>query len=202
MTYEVEYKFEINKDISEKIINNFKNNLPQTIIEQIDTYYDFKEKALLRNADKALRIRKSFKNIKDELTIPEVEITFKEPKFRKNSKTRNEINLTIQDYNGFHTLFSELTLLPIKTIKKSRMTYKDYLDDKNMEINVSLDTIEDLGYFIELESFTKEINKISKIEEKILSYWTRKLKGFNVKDQKPYLSIRESYLELLSKKEK
>ena len=134
------------------------------------------------------------------MSDPVIEITFKGPKFRKNSKTRHEINLNIQDFDGFHSLFKELGFLPIKVIKKSRITYKDYLSNENIAINVSLDFINDLGYFIELETFTKEIEKIPYIEEKIFSYWTAKLKTFNIKDEKPYLSIRKSYLELFNKK--
>jgi adenylate cyclase, class 2 len=115
----------------------------------IDAYYSLKP-------DEDLRIRRSDKG---------VFITFKGPKII--GKSRKEINLQVHDGKDADKLLNALGHQRICVIKKKRVEYE--IDDAS----VSLDTVEGLGDFAEIEIMTPEdrlsstLDKINKIAKKL-----------------------------------
>lgn len=198
MNYEVKFKFKIDIDIWKKIDSKLPREREITITHESDTYYDNDDLFKLALQDKALRIRKTEVRNGDSVKSTLIDITYKGPKLNIKSKTRKELNLVIDDLDGFDYLFQELNLKPIKTVNKIRITHVFKIEE-NIELKLSLDHIHGLGYYVELETFTDNIETIPFIETKLMEYWFKLLKISDVADEKPRISIRESYLELIIK---
>jgi adenylate cyclase class 2 len=199
--YEIEFKFEISKSLWEQLIKIFSESSIPYVSEEIDTYYENKGDNKLAPEDKALRIRKS-KSISAKQNEEKTELTFKGPKVSEKSKTRHEINLKIGNMKNFDLLLQQLGFNPVMIVKKVRTVVKFLLPKSDINLNLSHDVVENLGSFIEIETFTESFNQISDIEEKIMSYWNSLLDSLGIKEEKPRNSIRESYLELLQRKMK
>jgi len=92
--------------------------------------------------DEALRLR-----LVDKKTV----ITFKGPKLGKRSKGRIEEETAVEDYSTMKKILINLGFKEVKEIIKKR----DYYLFKDVEI--CLDFIEDLGYFVELEIMSEDL---------------------------------------------
>lgn len=132
--YEIEIKSRVS-DLGEienrirKLGGEFKNE-----IFQYDFYFqhpcrDFKE------TDEALRIRKEG---------DEVFITYKGPKIDKETKTREEIEIKTDE--KIIDMLEGLGFTLAGTVKKTR---KNYILNG---LGISLDSVENLGYFVEIET--------------------------------------------------
>ncbi|MBN2063502.1 MAG: class IV adenylate cyclase [Sedimentisphaerales bacterium] len=137
MNLEVEAKFKV-KDIEpfEQTLIDLEADFVH-IVRQTDTY--FSSHKVMRKGT-GMRIRKE-KTAEDEITW----ITFKGPRLRGEFKSRNEIELQVDDADKALTLLQELTLNPTLTIDKLRKIYE--LDG----CQVCLDKVNRLGMFIEIE---------------------------------------------------
>lgn len=161
-----------------------------------DTYFnmpnglrDFKE------TDEALRLRKSIKFIKDnngEDKEREVYFTYKGKKIDKSTKTREEIDLIIEDYGKMKRILSLLGFKEVLSVKKERELFM--FDYKNYSIEALIDYLPILNqHFIEVEYLTDSLEKIEEIQEVLFDF----LSLFNIKKED---SIQKSYLELVSEK--
>ena len=143
MKYEVEQKFPV--DDLAAAADRF-DTLGATIGEpqsEVDLYFahpcrDFAE------TDEALRIRrKGASNV----------ITYKGPKIDKTTKTRREFELPLPAESGTAEAWTDLLDLlgfkPVREVRKSRRKAAVLWDDHCVEC--SLDEVEGLGAFVELE---------------------------------------------------
>ncbi|MDR3063766.1 MAG: class IV adenylate cyclase, partial [Methanobrevibacter sp.] len=139
--------------------------------------------------DKALRIRSIEKNEKKY-----TKITYKGPKLDKISKTREEIELEVENKDEMKKLFERLLFIESGHVKKIREIY-EYLEkeDKNLEnmkFEIAIDNVKGLGYYMEIETDLEDekteiaIEKIYKLFKELGIE-----NGFE----------RTSYLELLEK---
>ena len=90
--------------------------------------------------DEALRIRTTKENDKTNIFI-----TYKGPKIDKQSKTRREIEMGIEDSQKCSDIFEEIGFKKVRTVRKNRQYYAF----ENFEI--SLDDIEGLDPYMEIE---------------------------------------------------
>jgi adenylate cyclase, class 2 len=102
--------------------------------DQVDEYFnhpcrDFAE------TDEALRLRKDSTS----------KITYKGPKIDKFTKTREEIEMRIDDLDQMATILIRLGFRSVARVRKKR---KEYVLDG---VTISLDSVEGLGDFVELE---------------------------------------------------
>lgn len=102
--------------------------------DQIDEYFnhpcrDFAE------TDEALRLRKDTRG----------RITYKGPKLDRFTKTREEIEMDIDDLDKMALMLIRLGFRPVVKVSKKR---KEYVLNG---VTVSLDSVEGLGDFVELE---------------------------------------------------
>ncbi len=142
-----------------------------------DTYYahpcrDFSE------TDEALRIRiKRFDGHFEAL------LTYKGPKLDEMSKTRREIEVPITDPDKHREILKALGFSEVMRVHKTREKY--YVDKG---VVITLDEIEGLGRFVEIEKLTDEEAEIPKtvgeLREILESLGVERLE-------------RRSYLELL-----
>ena len=127
-----------------------------------------------RKTDEALRIRD------DNGTYY---VTYKGPKIDRISKTREEIEVKIDDKEKMRLIFKKLGFREVRPIRKVREIYKK--DD----ITASIDDVEGLGLFLELEKNIYNINEKDEALKELMEI----LKALNISRDN---TIRKSYLEL------
>jgi len=110
-------------------------------IDEINTFLDSADRALLAK-DEGLRVRRN----RDARTSQDtIVITFKGARQTGAVKQREELELTIEDYDDAIALLSRLGYAPMLTFEKKRQTWQ--ID--NCEI--ALDDLPELGTFVEIE---------------------------------------------------
>lgn len=131
--------------------------------------------------DEALRIRiKRFNGHFEAL------LTYKGPKIDEISKTRREIEVSIDNVDAYIELLYALGFREVLTIKKTREKY--YVEKG---VTITLDEIEDLGKFVEIEKLEKDERKIKEEVKRLKMI----LESLGIKQFE-----RKSYLELLIEK--
>ncbi len=161
-----------------------------------DTYFNMPNGLRdFKKTDEALRLRKSIKFIKDnkwEEQEKEVYFTYKGKKIDKSTKTREEIDLKIEDYGKMKRILTLLGFKEVLSVKKERELFK--FDYKNYSIEALIDYLPILNqHFIEVEYLTDSLEKIEEIQEVLFDF----LSLFNIKKED---SIQKSYLELVNEK--
>jgi adenylate cyclase class 2 len=128
---------------------------------QEDTYFnspicDFAK------TDEALRIRKT-KTDKDSNLF----ITYKGPKIDKKSKTREEIEMGIEDENKCSKIFQHLGFKPVRKVIKDREIYRY----KNYEL--SLDDVKGLDPYMEIEILVEDGTDYSDAQEGLFNLFKK-----------------------------
>jgi len=161
-----------------------------------DIYYNMPKG--LRNfekTDEALRLRTSIRFDKNNRYNPQeldYYLTYKGKKLDELTKTREEIDIKIEDNEKMKELLNLLGFREVLVIKKERELYEFKWDDR--KIIVLLDYIPILKqYFIEVEYLSKSKEEIEESRERLFGFL--KSLGLNKND-----SIRKSYLELIMEK--
>lgn len=158
---------------------------------QVDTYYDHPCKAF-QQTDEAIRLRSRMPYSQrssepvDE-SRPLYELTYKGSKFDPLSKTRVELSVGLDDLENAKSILTHLGFKHVAKVVKKRVFYS--LDD----LTLSLDLVEGVGGFLELERVVASKNEIGPEREKMFLILTKL--GLDPKE-----SIRESYLELFLEK--
>ncbi|GAB6055736.1 class IV adenylate cyclase [Methanobacterium alkalithermotolerans] len=174
---EVEVKARIDdfEGIRKKLISMGAKN--KGIQRQDDTYFNAPHRDFAKT-DEALRIRK----------IPsddgmKVYMTYKGSKMDDLSKTRLEVEVMVEDSIKTAKIFECLGFKGEKKVTKDREVY--HLKD----MIISLDTIHNLGQFIEIEKEIPEGDDYEKVRDEIFQIYEKLgvSEGFE----------RKSYLELL-----
>ncbi|MCK9152437.1 class IV adenylate cyclase [Methanobacterium alcaliphilum] len=144
---------------------------------QEDTYFNAPHRDFAKT-DEALRIRK----------IPAGEevkifITYKGAKIDESSKTRKEYEVEVENADITRQIFESLSFKPVETVIKDREIYE--LD----EFIITLDTVFNVGTYMEIEKDLIEGQDFDKTLEDIFKLYNRLgiTRGFE----------RRSYLELL-----
>jgi len=131
--------------------------------------------------DEALRIR-----IKRFNGHFEAFLTYKGPKIDRLSKSRKEIEVSIEDVDAYLELLSILGFTEVLTVKKTREKY--YVEKG---VTVTLDDVEGLGKFVEIEKLAKDEKEVQREVPRLMEI----LKSLGVEKFE-----RKSYLELLMEK--
>lgn len=126
--------------------------------------------------DEALRIR---------TTNNDIFITYKGPKLNSKAKTRKEVEMSIESAEKAKDIFEEIGFKEVRTVRKNRQ----YYTYENFEI--SLDDVEGLNPYMEIEIALNDGNDYSEAQNKIFELFEKLgiTNGFE----------RTSYLELLEK---
>jgi len=193
---EVEIKVRISNP--EIILKKFEENngIYKISLLHEDTYFNM-PKGLrdFKKTDEALRLRKSIefnKHIKNIDQVINYFITYKGKKIDSSTKTREEIDIKIDDIEKMKTLLKELGFQEIFTVKKERELYE--FEFKNYHIKALFDYLPILEqHFIEVEYLTDSKHKIGEFQQVLFDFL--EIFGINKED-----SIRKSYLELIAEK--
>ena len=113
-------------------------------VVQVDTYYDAPHRDFAET-DEALRVRRETRAGETEARL-----TYKGPLVEAESKTREEFETAVDDGETADTIFEKLGFTPAATVEKDRQFYR--YDG----YTVTLDGVEGVGEFVEVETETDE----------------------------------------------
>ncbi len=196
--FEVEIKVQI-QDLEElRDIIRYNGGSYKISLLHEDLYFNMpKELRDFKNTDEAIRLRKSEefdKNDDDILLTSNCYLTYKGKKIDSTTKTRQEIEVMIDNFDNMKDILKVLGFQEVLTIQKERELYNFLYQDEKIEI--LLDHIPLLNqYFMELEivvSSPQEIDDARGILFKLLD-------RFNINKDN---SITKSYLELILEKQR
>ncbi|MHC1626930.1 MAG: class IV adenylate cyclase [Methanoculleaceae archaeon] len=141
---------------------------------EIDTYFHPPDRDF-RVTDEALRLRRSDRGY---------ELTYKGPRKPAGGvKAREEITLSLGDAGSCIAILTRTGFVPAAEVRKVRDTYRIG------EATVTLDQVEGLGEYVEIEVISDDTETASKIIERL-----RMELGIGGE------SIHESYLELIQRR--
>ena len=174
---EVEVKAKINSFDERREKLNEINAVKVKTERQEDRYFNSPVKDFAQT-DEALRIRETRSDEKHNLFI-----TYKGPKIDAKSKTREEVEMEIEDADKCSKIFENLGFKEVRTVIKDREYYKY----ENYEI--SLDNVHGLEPYMEIEISLDDNSDYSEAQESIFELFEKLgiTDGFE----------RTSYLELL-----
>ena len=178
-------KFEVEVKIKVENLAKVEEDLKKLGADEVeygvqeDLYFNAPHKNFVAT-DEALRIRRS--NGKCFLT-------YKGCRLNSQAKTREELEVKVEDFNVIRLILEKLDFKPVYLVKKIRKSFKL----ENLKIN--LDNVENLGSFVEIEGFAKDEDERKKVVENV----RRVLLKLNLHDKK---LEDKTYLELLLEKDK
>lgn len=133
---------------------------------QEDTYFSSSIKDFAKT-DEALRIRKviitnsnnniinnnKIEKVSNDSEFDNIFITYKGPKIDKNSKTRKEVEVGVEDSSKVAEIFEELGFSSVAKVVKDREIFE--INNGNYSSNkfiISFDDVKDLGPYMEIET--------------------------------------------------
>lgn len=176
---EIEIKSKINneKTAIEKI-NQLGGIYSHTEIQK-DIYFNAPDKDY-KKTDEALRIRQIPFDDSEKYIL-----TYKGPKLNSETKTRKELEVEIDDIDTMTNILIELGFKKSAYVSKLRKiyNYEDY--------TITIDTLEKIGSYMEIEYVTDNENEINTIQEKIMNLFEKMniTEGF---EKRSYLELLES----------
>jgi adenylate cyclase class 2 len=193
---EVEIKVKISDPnlMRKKFIEN--NGVYKLSLNHEDTYFNMPEGLRdFRQTDEALRLRKSIEYTNERIRNTQkinYYITYKGKKFDSTTKTREELDIKIDDIENMKTLLRFLGFREVFTVVKKRELYDFLFRDKKIEALIDYIPILE-QHFIEVELLTESINDVEENSEILFQF----LASIGIKREE---SIKKSYLELISNK--
>ncbi|NVM29210.1 MAG: class IV adenylate cyclase [Candidatus Helarchaeota archaeon] len=153
----------------------------QKSIHQSDTYFQHPIRNFAQT-DEALRIR---------ISNNQSYLTYKGPKLDSSSKTREELELKIQKPDKTSEILKKLGFSPVLIVTKTRKIYS--MDD----IIISIDDVDDLGYFIEFELEVTDKEIIPSARDRLISLLNKLGIPKDKLERRSYLELR--LLKMLGK---
>jgi adenylate cyclase class 2 len=176
--FEVEVKVRTDHDAVRDSLRQVGAEAVGTVVQE-DTYYNAPHRDFAET-DEALRIRRERSPESEDDTV---RVTYKGPLVEQASKTREEFETGVDDGETMAAVLDGLGFDPVATVRKERERFT--LD----EYTVTLDAVDGLGEFVEVETETAE-GGVEAAREKAYDLLERL--GLD-----PGTQIRTSYLGLL-----
>ena len=150
--YEVELKFSV-PDLARVVAALTARGAPAgPTVSQSDAYFNHPQRDFAET-DEAFRIR--------TVDGRRVAVTYKGPVVDTRTKTRREIELEFSEHQETESRLNEMLRLlsfrPARTVRKRRTPYHLVIDGRDFE--VALDTVEELGSFVEIETLATEADR-------------------------------------------
>ncbi|WP_311171073.1 class IV adenylate cyclase [Halobellus ordinarius] len=186
--YEVEIKVPASHDAVRSALSDADAELIERV-RQVDTYYDAPHRDFAET-DEALRLRRETREPgpdsgdSSEGDAETTILTYKGPLVDADSKTREEHETVVADGDGAAAVFDGLGFEPAAVVEKEREFFA--LDG----YTVTLDSVADLGEFVEIEGHAEESADVAAVRDGAAGVLRRL--GLEPADQ-----IRTSYLGLL-----
>lgn len=175
--YEVECKVRADHDTVREHLDALGSTHIESV-EQVDTYYNAPDRDFAET-DEALRIREERAGKATETLL-----TYKGPLVDSESKTREEAETAVTDPEATREILTGLGYEPTATVRKERKRYS--VDG----VIVTLDSVEELGEFVEAELEAERGEGIDTARTRVKTVLEKI-------DLDPDTQIRTSYLGLL-----
>lgn len=188
--YEVELKLRADHETIRAALDDTDTS-PDIRVRQVDTYYDAPHRDFAET-DEALRLRRETRRPLDAGTDDDresqptttTELTYKGPLVEAESKTREEHETIVADDDDAAAILAGLGFDPAAVVEKDRTFF-------HVEgYTVSLDHVDGLGEFVEIEGEAARSQDVADVREGAIAVLRRL--GLDPDDQ-----IRTSYLGLL-----
>jgi len=183
-SFEVEVKVAIDDidEMRQKLIDLGAKVLNSEV--QIDMYYDHPCRTFVKT-DEAIRIRtrSPLNNQRLATSFAPNELTYKGPKLDETTKTRVEYSVGIDDTDQLNFILESLSFKPIATVTKKRTFFE------HRNTTISIDDVEDVGIFLELESIAHKKDEMESAKRVIFEI----LEELGIDAEQ---TIRDSYLEM------
>lgn len=140
--YEVEFKVQADHEQVRAALEEIGASFQETIV-QSDTYYNAPHRDFAET-DEALRIRRETRG-----NAETTKLTYKGPLMDETSKTREEFETTVDEDETTAAILEHLGFTPAATVHKERDQYE------YGAYHVTLDAVEGLGEFVEVETETE-----------------------------------------------
>jgi adenylate cyclase class 2 len=203
--YEVELKVPADHDTVREALDRLDAEAIGTV-EQADVYYDAPQRDFAET-DEALRLRTERDpevaggaddptkvDVADDGSGPDSTggtLTYKGPLVDDTSKTRREIESPVPDAAGIDDVLQAVGFDPAATVEKHRERYR--VDD----VVVTLDSIGDLGTFVEVETAVPDESSANEDDAAIAAAREELESVLESLGLDPAKGIRTSYLGLL-----
>jgi adenylate cyclase class 2 len=139
--YEVEVKVPADIEAVAERLDELGAEQVDTVI-QTDTYYDAPHRDFAET-DEAFRVRRETRQ--GETTA---KVTYKGPLLEAESKSREEFETGVKNGDDIDAIVRQLGFEPVATVRKNRRVYEV------REYAVTLDAVDDVGEFVEVEGET------------------------------------------------
>ncbi len=139
--YEVEVKVPADIETVAERLNELGAEKVDTVV-QTDTYYDAPHRNFVET-DEAFRVRRETR--KGETNA---KVTYKGPLLEAESKSREEFETGVENGDDIDAIVQRLGFEPAATVRKNRRVYKV------REYDVTLDAVDGVGEFVEVEGET------------------------------------------------
>ncbi len=141
--YEVEMKVRADHERVRRELDE-RGAIPRDTVGQRDTYYNAPTRDFAET-DEALRVRRESCEGADR-----AKLTYKGPLVGETSKTREEYETEIGDGDVMGSILDSLGFVPVETVEKERERFsiEAYV--------VTLDSVAELGEFVEVETNARE----------------------------------------------
>lgn len=190
--FEVEVKVRADEEAVREALGQ-TDAVEDSIVAHVDTYYDAPHRAFAET-EEAIRVRReapvegvdggSESVIRDAVAEQPVGwLTYKGPLLEAESKTREEVETEVGDVEAMDRILERVGFRAAGEVRKLRRQYKW------RGFHLSLDTVVDLGTFLEVEATTEE-QEIPATREQALSL-------LGELGLEPSEQLRTSYFELL-----
>lgn len=121
----------------------------EATVEQVDTYYDAPHRNFA-DTDEALRLREVQPDGQAAPPEPTTKFTYKGPLIGDGTKTREEHESQVDDNKAIGAALQALGFEPAHVVEKQRRRFR------LREYTVTLDRVQGLGAFVEVEKAVKE----------------------------------------------
>jgi adenylate cyclase class 2 len=188
--YEVELKLQADHETVRAGLDD-AGVAPDVRVRQVDTYYDAPHRDFAET-DEALRLRRETRHPPEADTDTDrgsqptttTELTYKGPLFEAESKTREEHETLVADGDGAADILAGLGFEPAAVVEKDRTFF--HIEG----YTVSLDHVDGLGEFVEIEGEAARSEEVADVRDGATTVLRRL--GLDPDNQ-----IRTSYLGLL-----
>jgi adenylate cyclase class 2 len=153
----------------EKRLSSLNAEFREEVIEE-DIYFNHPCRDFA-STDEALRIRKTIRE------NTEICITYKGPKIDKDTKSREEINMTVNDLKGAEDLLRKLGFVAVAEVRKKRRYYRAGT------LTICVDHVDNLGDYVEVEC----IGTYEECRERVLN--TASALGLSDYERQSYLEL-------------
>jgi adenylate cyclase, class 2 len=161
MSYEVEMKFRSAEHDRLRRLLLDRGAREEPAVDQEDVYLRHPSRDFAQTHE-ALRLRR---------IGPDNRVTYKGPRFPGPTKTREEIELPFEEgedaFRALCRLFENLGFAPVATLRKRRTSF--HLAATPNELEVTLDRVNELGDFAEIETIVRDEAELPPAQAAVLA---------------------------------